>query len=714
MKKIFAKSGPEWTLLTTHLQQVAVAAKAFAKYLKLDETIAYNGAILHDIGKAHPYFQERLNGKTNKRNVFRHEISSLFFLSAFPTEQWDILIEMVVAHHKSVLKDIGEKGLLDLEENDDYEDFHLGVWEEWSQIAIRILNELGISCQSITKEQALNNLEYCVNYCERIVKTKGYSEWRGLLMAADHFASALIDDTIYQIKRIFKKPKLDFYNRQHELYPLSLKSTESNKKHTMVVASTGAGKTDYLFRRCKNRVFYTLPFQASINAMFKRVGSDLEKDNPDIDIRVLHSTSTIVKRKQNEEVSLQNLMGSSIKILTPHQLANIALGLHGYEAMILDIKGCDVILDEVHTYSGISQALVLKLIEVLKSLDCNIHIGTATMPSILYREIKKILGNDVLEVKLNNNELEKFDRHIIHKIASFEQAQDIIADNIIQYKKVLIVMNTIKESQQVYEFIKEVFPNTPSMLLHSKFKRGDRNLKEKKLLGLDDNGEPTFDFNTSNEACIVVSTQIVEVSLDISFDLMITATAPLDAMIQRFGRVNRKRTKETIGNYKDIYVIAPPETDKDAKPYDLNILQKSFEVLNDNEVLKESELQQKIDEVFTEIDFLKIEEHSIFNSRSGFTLRKLTHRGKAILFELLQIDSISCILESDVQEYENGNFESRLNLEIPVAYWVVAKMLQSEKGNKPFIIPDKAYDFDFGLNQSEIKQENFNVLNQFL
>lgn len=714
MKELYAKSGPEWTLLTTHLNQVAVASKAFANYLGLDEKIAFNGAILHDIGKAHPFFQERLKGKTNRRNVFRHEISSLFFLSAFPKEQRDALIEMVVAHHKSVKKDIGEKGLLDLEENDEYEDFHLGNWEEWSLDAIAILNELGISCQKISKNEALDNLEYCIDYCEKIIKQKGYSKWRGLLMGADHFASSLIDKTDNQVERIFKTPNLSFYNRQHDLFPLSLKKADSDKKHTIVVACTGAGKTDYLFRRCKGRVFYTLPFQASINAMFKRVGNDLEKDNPDIDIRVLHSTSIIVKRKQNEEVSLQNLMGSSIKILTPHQLATIALGMNGYEAMILDIKGCDVILDEVHTYSGISQALVLKLIEVLKSLDCRIHIGTATMPSILYQKIKNILGNDVLEVSLSEEELEQFNRHIIHKIDSFESAQKVILENVAENKKVLIVMNTIKEAQQAYQLIKEFYPDTPSLLLHSKFKRGDRNLKEKQLLGLDDFGNPTFEFNTSKEACIVVSTQIVEVSLDISFDLMITATAPLDAMIQRFGRVNRKRSKETIGKYKDIYVIAPPETDKDARPYDLNVLQKSFEVLVDGEVLREKELQQKIDQVYTEIDFLKIEEHSIFKTETGFQLGKLTHRSKAILFELLNIDSVSCITESDVEKYENGDFETRLNLEMSVAYWVVSKMQQSEKGNRPFIIPDKAYDFEIGLDQSEIKQENFNVLNQFL
>ncbi|NLW53086.1 MAG: CRISPR-associated helicase Cas3', partial [Tissierellia bacterium] len=617
-------------------------------------------------------------------------------------------------HHKSVKNDIGLKGLLDLEQNDDYEEFHLGKWDEWSPNAIKILNELGVSCSYISKKEALNNLEYSINYCNKTVDQNGYSTWRGLLMGADHFASSLIEKTEIQSDRLFKSPNLNFFKRQHELFPLSLKSSSSEKMHTIVVACTGAGKTDYLFRRCKGRVFYTLPFQASINAMFKRVGNDLEKDNPDIDIRVLHSTSITVKRKEDEDVDLQNLMGSSVKVLTPHQLATIALGMSGYEAMILDIKGCDVILDEVHTYSGISQALVLKIIEVLKSIDCRIHIGTATMPSILYGKIKNILGDNVLEVNLTDDELDKFNRHIIHKIDSFDLAYDVIANNIQENNKVLIVMNTIKDAQEIYKEIKELYPDIPSLLLHSKFKRGDRNIKEKQLLGLDNNGNPTLEFNTSKKACIVVSTQIVEVSLDISFDLMVTATAPLDSMIQRFGRINRKRSKDTIGKYKDIYVVAPPEDLKDNRPYDLETIHKSFEVLSDREVLREKHLQDKIDQVYTEIDFMKIEEHSIFKSKGGFTMSKLTHRNKALLFELLDIDSACCILESDEEEYTNGDFEARLNLEMSVSYWKVSKMQQLDVGNKPFIIPDKAYDYEFGLNQDEIKEENFNALNRFL
>lgn len=714
-KALYAKSAPEWTLLKDHTHHVVLAVVTFANYLGLDPVIAGNGAILHDIGKGHSYFQtKRLKGEGRRGDIFRHEIASLFFLSVFPKEQWDILIEMVVGHHKSVIRDTNELGLLDLEEAYDYKDFHLNEWEIWSNDTIQLLNEMGVSCADISRQEALSNLQYAIDYCTGTTKVKGYSEWRGVLMGADHFASSLINKTEFEIKKIFKKPNLDFYNRQHHLYPLSYKDASSEKGNTIVIACTGAGKTDFLFRRCKSRVFYTLPFQASINAMYKRVGNDLEKDNPDIDIRVLHSTSVIVKRKKDEETALQNLMGSSIKILTPHQLATIALGMKGYEAMILDLKGCDVILDEVHTYSGISQSLVLKIVEVLKAINCRIHIGTATMPSVLYQKLKRLLGENVLEVKLEDDEIVKFDRHIVHKIETFDAAKETIKRSVLHNQKILIVMNTVQSAQQVYVYIKDFYPQVASLLLHSKFKRGDRNLKEKQLIGIDNNGFPTNEFNTSKEACIVVSTQIVEVSLDISFDVMITAVAPLDALIQRFGRINRRRNQDTIGKLKDIYVIAPPETDKEALPYELSILQKSFDVLEDGQVLREIELQTKIDQVFDEIDFLKIDEHSVFKSDGNFTINKLTHRSKAILFELLEIDSVSCITEDDVEIYENGNFEARLNLEIPVGYWSVAKMEQSKKGNKPFIIPEAAYDFEVGLQLAKIKQENFNVLNRFL
>lgn len=711
MSKIYAKSDPEWTTLQEHTEHVMLSAIKFAQHLKLNKSFARNGAILHDLGKAHPYFQKRLKNETRSWRIFRHEISSLFFLSIFTKNQWDVLIEMVVGHHKSVLRDISGYGLLDLEENEEYIDFHLGNWEDWSQKLMPILDYFDIQTTIPTRKEALENLDYCISYCKKVTRERGCSKWRGLLMGADHFASAQMDLTEQKLAHLFKTPNLSFYERQHPLYPLSLMDASSSKKHTLVVAPTGAGKTDYLIRRCRGRVFYTLPFQASINAMFKRIGQDLESSNAHLDIRVLHSSSSIVKRKADDDTTLQGMIGAAVKVLTPHQLATIIFGQKGYESVLLDIQGCDVILDEVHTYSGVSQAMVIKLIQVLTNNGCRVHVGTATMPSVLYDEIAGLLKKDLLEVTLPNNTLKNFNRHIIHKIATVDLIWPLINEAIEQNKKVLIVVNKVKTAQEIYMKIEELFPQTPNLLLHSRFKRGDRNKKETMLLGLDEEGNSLNQFNTSNEAAIVVSTQVVEVSLDISFDVMFTQAAPLDALIQRFGRINRKRP---ITTYKDIYVIAPPIEEKDARPYDLEIIKRSYEALEHGQLLKETALQQKIDTVFTELNLLSIEEHTVFGNDGSMLIDKLTHSRESILMELLEIDSAVCITESDVDDYRSGYYKSRLMMEIPTYYFAVSKMEQLDVGNKPFVIPDIAYNEELGLDISKVKLENLNVLNQFI
>lgn len=711
MVSLFAKSGPEWTTLKDHLLHVSLAAEKFATYLGMDVKIAVNGALLHDLGKGHPFFQKRLQGKDNTKRIFRHELSSLFFLSAFPVEHKDALIEMVVAHHKSIDND---GGILYLEENDDYRSFHLGEWESWSVAVLEVLKECGITADQISREAAEANYDYALNYVEEHRNEKRWSQWRGLLMGADHFASAQIHKTERVVNGLFHTPNLSFYNRKHELYPLSYEDADSSKKHTIVVASTGAGKTDYLLRRCRGRVFYTLPFQASINAMYKRLGNDLEKDNPNIDIRVQHSSSIVVKRNGNDDTSLQNLIGSAVKVLTPHQLATLAFGLKGYEALILDVKGCDVILDEVHTYSGVSQALVLKVIEVLKEIDCRIHIGTATMPATLYNKILELLGDDVFEMKLKEEQLDQFNRHIVHKIKQ-DDAFCIIKEGVSTDKKVLVVCNKVQNAIEVYEDLVEQYPNIPILLLHSRFKREDRNEKERLLLGIDEDGQAIGVYNTSIGSCIVVSTQIVEVSLDISFDVMITETAPLDALVQRFGRVNRKRNKDTIGKLKDVYVIEPGETEKDVRPYLFDTIQKTYAVLPDGDVLRERDVQQKMDSVFQQLDLMDIENHTVFKQDGKWNQPVLSHNSKSVLMDLLQIESVVCITEEDRELYEECNdFEIRLMLEIPTYYYTVAKLEQLKVGNKPFIIPTNAYSKESGLSVDRLKSEQNNVINQLL
>jgi len=474
-----------------------------------------------------------------------------------------------------------------------------------------------------------------------------------------------------------------------------------------VTAPTGAGKTDFLLRRCKGRVFYTLPFQASINAMYERIKSDLQDTNAQV--RLLHAASSLkIENDKIEEKILQRHIGASVKVLTPHQMASLVFGTKGYEAMIADLKGCDVILDEIHTYSETTQAIVLKIVEILYNIGCGIHIGTATMPAELYNRLIVILGGkeNVYEVKPDESTLDTFDRHIIHKIKALEDVEPIIAEVVANKRKILFVCNQVKRAQALFQLLSEQYPDVNKMLIHSRFKRGKRSELESDLKNR---------YNESSNACLVVSTQVVEVSLDISFDLMVTECAPIDALIQRFGRINRKRTRETIGKYKPIYVITPPETKSEAMPYELEILQSTYQALPDGALMKERDAQRLIDSVYTDNKFVDIDLLSVFND-GQWQIKQLWHNPKSALLDTLDIDSVCCIDEADREVYESATYEEQSKMEIPVSFRSIgyAGLDKLKTGSRPFVIPSKAYDEELGFLGEYARQEFYDISKQFI
>ena len=684
--------------LVQHLESVARVANRIAAQYGMDVRIAHKGAILHDIGKVSPLFQQTLkHGYVRMPGfIFRHEIASLFFLSLLDDLEKDAVVDMIVAHHKSVYDDVRGLGLLDLDEYEDSFGIHSKRFEEWCPIALEILEHFGFSVHPIGLEEARLNYEYAVSHCKSL--KKGYSLWKGLLMASDQMASALQVVDGLMVEKLFVSPDLSFYDRKSNLYPLSLINVDDSKLHTLVTAPTGAGKTDFLMRRCKGRVFYTLPFQASINAMYDRFKKDLEDTNAQI--HLLHAASNLkIRDGKVEERVMQHHVGASIKVLTPHQMASIVFGVKGYEAMILDLKECDVILDEIHTYSSMIQAIVLRIIEILKVVGCRIHVGTATMPQLLYNRILELLGGpgEVYEVKLADRVLRSFNRHIVYKLSSMDDSYPILDSNINDRKKILIVCNQVRRAQSVYLSLKEQYPDVPMMLIHSHFKRIDRQ-------GLELDLKETY--NQFQEACIVVSTQVVEVSLDISFDVMITECAPIDALIQRFGRVNRKRTLETIGKMKPVYVIAP-YVGKDALPYDSEVLRRSFEVLPDSGILEETAVQSMLDIVYPNEDFMNIDYSGAIFVNGKWMMKELRHSSKSALLETLDINSATCIVRSDEEQYDENESGTRSELEIPVSYRSVAYLglRMNKHGTCPYVIPDEAYDGELGLLPDELRDE---------
>lgn len=714
---LYAKS--DGTTLEQHTSHVVSAVKALAPMLLPDITeseyqIAVHSAILHDLGKAHPFFQASL-AKDFKRPDYgvphRHEISSLLFLPLFPAEEWPQIIDMVVAHHKSLRSPAPSgkrgKGLKDLTSRhlkDDVFDRHAEDWEEWSAKVFDFLPSFGIASQEISREQARKAFDEVLRHCDQ--KRIGRSRWRGLLMSADHMASALQEETDTRVERLFQPPDLHIFHARAEkadaeLYPLAKKPMDAPKPHTLVVAPTGSGKTDFLLRRCKQgRVFYILPFQASINAIFLRMKQMLNFDSEtglrlkhQTDIRRVHAAAQIeIDGDMEEETILQKHPGAALKVMTPHQVASLIFGLPSHEAVALDIAQQNVILDEVHVYSEQTQAMVLELVKALVRLDCRVHIGSATIPAALAEELRRCLGGEksIHEVRLTQEELDTYDRHIVHQIENEDAAREYIQESAAEGKHILFISNRVATAQERYEWVEQTFPDIPKLLVHSRFRRGDRAELEQRIADLEKCEGP----------CIVCSTQVIEVSLDISFDTLVTDCAPLDSLIQRFGRVNRRRLHASERTLYPVAVIMPPTAEQSAKPYALTTLQESWKALPNGAVLKETSLQGLIDQVYPVVDVKPINVHLV-ETEAGFRLPELCNHSKSVLLEILEIDSAAVIRTSDMKTYKTAWGKERQELEIPIAVSSLRPKFkmwaQIEQGTRPFVCPDECYSKTLGL-----------------
>ena len=162
-------------------------------------------------------------------------------------------------------------------------------------------------------------------------------------------------------------------------------------------------------------------------------------------------------------------------------------------------------------------------------------------------------------------------------------------------ERVLVVCNTVNQAQTVFE---QLSPSAAKpQLLHSRFILQDRERIERKL----------------TDADLLVGTQAVEVSLDIDFDVLFTEPAPIDALIQRFGRVNRRQEKGIC----DV-CICREGGEHDKYIYSTERVQRTLDAFAEVDILYESQVQNLIDTVYGEGYDAK-EQETFDNARTYFS-----------------------------------------------------------------------------------------------
>lgn len=717
--------------------------------------------IFHDLGKGHQEFQKLLRGDENNQwNRQRHELFSIPFVEAFEIEKEkkDILKLVVAGHHKNfdlLYKDFIEK--IYKSENDNGFGMLPSLYDE--DISFISEFENNVSVEEILK--ILKNFEIKINqvnptdidnlvlkYLRKPFTQNDSNYWLLLLLFAglkhcDHLGSARVEnipkmenshfDFLDKLKNDLKSQGKDFYQHQ--------KNCEQVNGNLILTAPTGSGKTEssliwlrnQLTQNGQGRVFYILPFTASINAMYERLGKDFNEEEKDIkNVGMLHGKLSAYlsnyfedyqysARDRKEKIKhlrekFKSLL-TPIKVVTPFQLLKNLFGLKGFEQGIFEWVGSYLIFDEIHAYNPEVFAQIKVLLEFMNNnLNSKVMIMTATLPSFLRKEIQEAIGS-YQEVEASKDLYSDFKRHkVILRDGLLSESLGLIENDLSLDKKVLVVCNTVKQSQEVFKYFREKLPNITKVLLHGSFNGIDRNHKEQNLLKGENKNEHY------PEIKLLVGTQAIEVSLDIDYDMIYTEPAPIDALIQRFGRVNRKREKGICpcfvfkkSNQSDYYI------------YSQEAIQKTIEIFEKNEkqnqgIIEEKLLQEFIDFVYPTWDKEskeKFEDAYKWLKDSLNDLSPLLHSKHKEEDFYKQFDGISVLPQSQKDKFEEYleeyDFINAENLKVQIRKskftgWLQnqsirkgSKFLEKDKTGKmmqiDYLETNKEYDSDLGLLQ---------------
>jgi CRISPR-associated endonuclease/helicase Cas3 len=638
-KSILAKSEPQVSLLE-HIEDCLLIRSFLQKsFPQIEKILAIRFdfwdllgkcVIFHDLGKAHKEFQKVLKGEVNNWQSQRHELFSMPFIEGFALEETiKQLMRLVIAgHHKDFdklydnyisnfyLSESQDDIELETEEKTDFiEEFKKNVNAQ--NIKDLLENEYRISLNSFYVKPPE---KLVLSYLQKArkgnftLKNEAYFPLLllfGALKHCDHLGSA-------QLKNILNIEETDFaflHSQQSKLQSLGkdfYKHQSDSAQVTgnlILTAPTGSGKTESAMLWLKNqlqtfgqgRVFYILPFTASINAMFERLESEDKGFNSKEKVGMLHGKlsdylydyfddfqySLSDKKEHIKDLREKfRTLAVPVKVITPFQLLKHLFGLKGFEQGLFEMVGSYFIFDEIHAYSPEVSAQIKVLLEyVTQYLSVKVMIMTATLPAFLKNELKASI--QFTEVKASSELYKQFDRHkIILQNGLLADNLKMIKQDLEAGKKVLVVCNTVKQSQWVFKELEKYTPN--SVLLHGAFNGEDRNRHEKALK----EGEK------DNSIKLLVGTQAIEVSLDIDYDIIYTEPAPIDALIQRFGRVNRKREKGICP-----VMVFRERNDSDKYIYHSELIKSTLTVFEqvikeDEGILKEEKLQILMDTVY--------------------------------------------------------------------------------------------------------------------
>ena len=614
---------------------------------KLSKVLSLSAA-LHDIGKANNHFQKAVHGLAapDDRQPIRHEWISIWIavqpevkkwlMSAIDDceDCWSIVMFAIAGHHRKGLPEEGNstdgRGFStdSILISSNHEDFKKCVDQ------LRDWFDLGSSFPSVEpilydgfgdedrKEAFFDMLYELGEDWERIKQDLDWQKFcaiaKAALIAADVAASALWEKLDKPVDRIeWIKSSLNNTASQTDLdriveaqldgrepFPFQNEVARSTASVTLVEAGCGGGKTaaaymwaakQHVGRRIwfcypttgtategfKEYLFAKLPQEsdARVGLFHSRSGYDIKQllENPrdrDFDFS---DSSVRVESLNSWDTQIVSCTVDNVLFLNQNQRR----GLYAWPAL----ANSAIVFDEIHCFDD---KLFANLLAWLKNMvGIPVLLMTASLPNARRDAIKRICeeqNRSFEHVPSGPPELENVKRYqncLIGESLEANGCASLVEKELLKNGRVLWISNTVERTRNVGQLFFDCEP----IYYHSRFIYKDRAKRHSETVSL---------FEDAKQEGFASTSQVAEMSLDLAYaTLLVTELAPIPAMIQRLGRLNRRANGDSQAC--DFIVIEPlSDGEFSPLPYDEDELELTREWLKrlGSQPLSQSDLVQ--------------------------------------------------------------------------------------------------------------------------
>lgn len=328
-------------------------------------------------------------------------------------------------------------------------------------------------------------------------------------------------------------------------------------------------------------IYFALPTQLTSNKIYDRFNSFLEQivsaETPKRSL-LLHSGAWLLDTTMGEEGSPGGSWFNQSKrgLLAPFAVGTIDQALmavmnvkHGF-VRAFGLAGKVVILDEVHSYDLYTGTILNELVAFLRQISCTVIILSATLSQsrreALLQQPATSSDYPLITAKpaVDDSSLVEIGVSVLDgpaiSLKSCNQDEQALEEALVraeQGQQVLWIENTVAEAQQRYLDLasRAIQLGCEVGLLHSRFTPQDRVKNEARWVCL--YGKEGRD-SRGNCGRILVGTQVLEQSLDIDADFLVSRFAPTDMLLQRLGRLWRHHdTPRNVTAKPECWLLVP-------------------------------------------------------------------------------------------------------------------------------------------------------------